>query len=83
MLSYFLKERSNGMVARSEWYPYNIPEAKDDHEVTFLQLYILYTVWFECWHPYASTRCVSAAIEQQSDGELACGTQRIVLSADA
>ena len=26
--------------------------------------------------------CVSAAIEQRSDGELACGTQRIVLSAD-
>ena len=26
--------------------------------------------------------CVSAAIEQRSDGELACGTQGIVLSAD-
>ena len=27
--------------------------------------------------------CVSAAIEQRSDGELACGTQRILQSADA
>ena len=36
--TYFLQERSGGMICRQEWYKFHIPEDRDDPEVT-LQLW--------------------------------------------
>ena len=36
--TYFLQERSGGMICRNEWYKFRVPEEKDDPEVT-LQLW--------------------------------------------
>ena len=36
--SFFMRERSGGMICRDEWYRLHVPEDKDDYEVT-LQLW--------------------------------------------